>query len=129
MLEHEELTRRVLGAAVEVHRHLGPGLLESAYEMCLFDELQRAELAVGRQVALPVEYKGRVIDCGYRMDMVVEGLVLVEIKAVDELHPVHEAQLLSYLRLAKLPVGLLINFHAKVLMDGVKRRAFTRSST
>jgi GxxExxY protein len=128
MLEHEDLTRRILGAAVEVHRHLGPGLLESAYEMCFLDELQRAGLAALRQVALPVEYKGRVIDCGYRMDIVVESLVLVEIKAVEELHPVHEAQLLSYLRLAKLPVGLLINFHAKVLMDGVKRRAFTRPS-
>lgn len=129
MLEHEELTRRILGAAVEVHRHLGPGLLESAYEMCFLDELERSGLSVARQVPLPVEYKGRVIDCGYRMDLIVEATVLIEIKAVEEFHPVHEAQLLSYLRLAKLPVGLLINFHAKTLMDGVKRRAFTRSAT
>lgn len=126
MLEHEDLTRRILGCAVEVHRHLGPGLLESAYEMCLADELERAGLALQRQVSLPVEYKGRIMECGYRMDIVVEGAVLLEIKSVDEVHSIHEAQLLSYLRLAKLPVGLLINFNVRVLMDGVKRRAMTK---
>lgn len=126
MLEHEELTRRVIGAAVEVHRHLGPGLLESAYEICLLDELTREGLSAARQVELPVEYKGRVIECGYRMDMVIEGKVLLEIKSVEEIHPIHEAQLLSYLRIAKLPVGLLINFNVRVLTDGIKRGALTK---
>lgn len=92
MLEHEELSRLILGCAIEVHKHLGSGLLESAYELCLFDELGRAGLGVRRQVELPLEYKGRRLDCGYRLDLLVESVVIVEVKAVEKLDPIHEAR-------------------------------------
>jgi GxxExxY protein len=111
----------VIGAAIEVHRALGPGLLESAYEACLAYELSGRRLHVERQRTLPVVYKGVEIDCMYRLDMIVEGSVLVEIKAVEQLLPVHQAQLLSYLRLAGLPLGLLINFHCATLRQGIRR--------
>src|SRR4030065_81098 len=108
---NEELTDKIIAAAIEVHRTLGPGLLESAYEECLCYELTSRAMDIGRQVSLPVECKGIRLDCGYRMDSVVEDLVVLEIKAVDRLLPVHEAQLLTYLRLWRSPIGLLINFN------------------
>ncbi len=116
-----EITERIIGCAIEVHRHLGPGLLESAYEECTCHEITQAGLRVQRQVPLPVTYKQIVLDCGYRMDAVVESAVIVEFKTVERLLPVHEAQLLSYLKLSGLGVGLLINFHVPVLKDGLKR--------
>ena len=116
-----EITEKMIGCAIEVHRHLGPGLLESAYEECTCHEIVESGLLLERQIPLPVIYKGIRLDCGYRMDAVVERLVVVEFKTVEKLLPVHEAQLLSYLKLSGLSVGLLINFHASVLKDGLKR--------
>ena len=118
----QALTRQIIGAAIEVHRHLGPGLLESAYETCLAYELRQLGLEVERQKPLPLVYKDIRLDQGYRLDMLVEGQVVVEIKVVDQLMPVHEAQLLSYMKLAGCRVGLLINFNVTLLKDGVKRR-------
>jgi len=115
------LTEAVIGAAIEVHRALGPGLLESAYEECLCYELSMQNISFARQVHLPVVYKKIRLDCGYRMDLVVEDLVIIEIKALDQILPVHEAQLLTYLKLYGRNVGLLINFHSRVLKDGVRR--------
>lgn len=115
------LTEQVIGAAIEVHRALGPGLLESAYEACLAHELAARGLHVERQVALPVRYKGVALDCGYRLDLVVEGEVIVELKAVKAFEPIHTAQLLTYLRLAGLRVGLMLNFNVAVLKQGIKR--------
>jgi GxxExxY protein len=111
----------IIGAAIEVHRELGPGLLESAYEECLCYELSLHKLTFRRQVELPVVYKQVQLDCGYRMDVVVEDLVVVELKTVDKLLPVREAQLLTYLKLYRRQVGLLLNFHVPVLKDGLKR--------
>ena len=116
-----KITETVIRCAMEVHRVLGPGLLESAYEECVTHEAIQQKLRVKRQVPLPVVYKGIKLDCGYRMDMVVEDLIVVEFKTVEGLLPVHEAQLLSYLKLSGLPVGLLINFHVPILKDGLKR--------
>ncbi len=121
LLEHA-LTEQILGAAIEVHKALGPGLLESAYEECLCHELRQRRLSFERQVSLPVKYKGIQLDCGYRLDVVVEGAVILELKAVERLLPIHEAQLLTYLRLSRKKVGLLLNFNVKVLKDGVMRR-------
>lgn len=117
----DEITEKIIGAAISVRRVLGPGLLESAYEECLCYELNQLGVNFERQVALPVRYKDVKLDCGYRMDLVVEKSVIIEIKAVERLIPVHEAQLLSYLKLADLRVGLLINFHVPVLKSGLKR--------
>ena len=117
----DEITRRIIGAAIEVHRHLGPGLLESAYESCLVFELERLGLKLEEQKPLPVIYKDVKLDCGYRLDLVVEDEIIIEIKAVEKLLPIHEAQLLSYLRLANKNVGLLMNFHVAVLKNGLKR--------
>jgi GxxExxY protein len=117
----DPLTDRIIGAAIEVHRHLGPGLLESAYEACLVWELSQAGLPVARQLRLPVAYKGRRVDLGYRLDLVVARSVIVEIKAIDRLLPVHEAQLLTYLKLSGLRTGLLLNFNSAVLKDGIRR--------
>lgn len=124
-LELEPLSREVIGAAIAVHRELGPGLLESAYQTCLAFELKSRGLAIEREVALPVTYRGVRLDCGYRIDLVIERQIIVEIKSVESLQRIHEAQMLTYLRLAKLPVGLLINFHVPVLKDGIKRLALT----
>ena len=118
MLIHKELTGSILGAAIEVHRALGPGLLESAYEECLCYEMACRKLAHQRQVPLPVIYKGVRLDCGYRMDVVVEDAVILELKCVERIVPVHEAQLLTYLRLGGKRLGLLINFHSACLMRG-----------
>jgi len=117
------LSNQVIGAAIEVHRVLGPGLLESAYEECLCRELLLREVPFERQVALPVEYKGLRLDCGYRLDVVVGNLVVVELKSVEKLEPIHEAQLLTYLRLSHLWLGLLINFNVELLKQGIKRLA------
>jgi GxxExxY protein len=114
-------TQNVIGGLIEVHRALGPGLLESAYEACLCAELSLRGLRFGRQQALPVEYKGRHVDCGYRLDLIVEGRILLELKSVERLLPIHEAQVVTYLRLAKLPVGLLVNFNVVVLKAGLRR--------
>jgi|SRR5215213_4485560 len=116
-----QITDKIIGCAIAVHRGLGPGLLESAYEECLSYELTQAKLSFKRQVPLPVIYKGVKLDCGYRMDMVVEDLVIVEIKAVERIISVHEAQLLSYLKLYNKRVGLMFNFHVSVLKSGMKR--------
>jgi GxxExxY protein len=116
-----EITEIVIGAAMQVHSALGPGLLESAYEACLVYELADAGLNVKRQVELPVFYRDVNIDCGYRLDLLLEDLVIVELKAVEKIIPVHEAQLLSYLKLSGKKVGLLINFNVVHLRDGIKR--------
>jgi len=117
-LLHEELTEKIIGAAIEVHRALGPGLLESAYEDCLCHELNLRGLAFQRQVPLPVEYKGVKLDCGYRLDLVVQEAVVLELKCVDHILPVHEAQLLTYLKLTGEHVGIIINFNVATLVRG-----------
>jgi len=115
------LTSKIIGAAVEVHRSLGPGLLESAYEHCLAHELALRGIPFERQVMLPVLYKGVNVDCGFRIDLLVEREVVVEVKAVEALHPLHQAQLLTYLKLGGWRVGLLINFNTGVLKEGIRR--------
>jgi GxxExxY protein len=117
----DRITSEIIGAAIEVHRELGPGLLESAYEQCLCHELALRSVPFERQVPLSVEYKGVRLDCGYRIDVLVEGQTVVELKTVDKLLPIHEAQLLTYLKLSKLQVGLLLNFNVPVLKDGLRR--------
>lgn len=116
-----EITEAIVGAAIEVHRHLGPGLLESAYEECLCRELALRRVPFERQRQLPVEDKGFRLECGYRLDLVVAQTVVVEVKAVEALLPVHEAQLLTYLRLGGWNIGLLLNFHTPRLKDGLRR--------
>lgn len=120
-LREKELTDKVIGCAIEVHRHLGPGLLESAYEECICRELGLRSIAFRRQVPLPIVYKGANLDCAYRMDVVVEDRVVVEIKSVEKLLPLHEAQLLTYLKLSGKQVGLLFNFNVPALKSGMKR--------
>jgi GxxExxY protein len=115
------LTERVIGFAIEVHRELGPGLLESAYEECLCFEFAQHGLAYARQVPLPVVYKEVRLDCGYRMDVVVEQQLILEIKAIDRLAPIHDAQMLTYLRLSGCRIGLLMNFNSAALKDGLRR--------
>jgi GxxExxY protein len=122
MLIHEDLTRSIIEAAIEVHRTLGPGLLESAYQACLCHELSLRGIAFQREVELPVQYKGILLDCGYRLDFLVDNSVIVEIKCVETVLPVHEAQLITYLKLSKKRVGLLINFQVELLKDGIVRR-------
>ena len=123
----QETTKAAIGAAIEVHRTLGPGLLESVYETCLAHELELREVEHQRQVALPVHYKDVILDGGLRMDLVIDDQVVVELKVVERLQPIHEAQLITYLKLAKKPVGLLINFNVSSLRDGIKRLALTES--
>ena len=122
MKNFNELTEAIIGAAMEVHRTLGPGLLESTYEMCLCRELSISRIPFERQVPIAVEYKGVKLDCGYRADIVVDGMILVEIKAIDSLLPIHDAQLLSYLKLGGWKIGLLINFNVELLKNGLRRR-------
>jgi GxxExxY protein len=117
----DELTKAITGAAIEVHRELGPGLLESAYETGLVYELEERELRVERQRPQPVIYKAARIDCGYRIDLLVENQVVVELKAVEKIKAIHEAQLLSYLKCSDRAVGLLINFNVRLLKDGIRR--------
>jgi len=121
MSEASLLTGRIISAAIEVHRHLGPGLLESAYEECLCRELEQRGINFERQVDLPIDYKGYRIGSVYRLDLVVDQRVVVELKAVRQLEKIHEAQLLTYLKLAELKLGLLLNFNVVLLKDGIKR--------
>jgi GxxExxY protein len=116
-----QLTHEIIGAAIEVHRVLGPGLLESAYEECLARELTLRNIKFERQKPLPVVYKDVKLDCGYRLDFLVEGRVVLELKAVESLAPIHEAIMLTYLRLSGCKIGLLINFHVEVLKNGLRR--------
>lgn len=116
-----ELTGKIIGAAIEVHRVLGPGLLESAYELALVKELANRGVSVERQVTLPIEYKGEIIDPGFRMDFLIENSVVVELKAVDEINKRHIAQTLTYMKLSNKSLGLLINFNVTQLTRGVKR--------
>ncbi len=120
-MRENELTEKIIGACIEVHRHLGPGLLESAYQACLCRELVLQGLKFEREKSLPIEYKGHHVDCGYRLDLVIENEVVVELKAVERLLPIHEAQLLTYLKLTGIQLGLLINFNTPLLKDGIKR--------
>ena len=121
MKEEDRLSKDIIGSAIDVHKCLGPGLLESAYEQCLCHELRLRGIQFERQKALPVTYKGIKLDCGYCMDVVVGGLVVVELKSVDRIEAIHEAQLLTYLRLSKMKLGILINFNVPVLKNGIKR--------
>ncbi|HWE93624.1 MAG TPA: GxxExxY protein [Tepidisphaeraceae bacterium] len=122
-LHAKALTQEIIGAAIEVHRVLGPGLLESAYRRCLCHELRLRGVEFQIEVALPVLYKGELLDCGYRIDLLVAQTVVIELKSVEKILPVHEAQLLTYLRLSGKRVGLLINFNVPLLKDGIVRRA------
>ena len=119
--QEDDFSKEIIGAAIEVHRHLGPGLLESAYEECLCRELSIRDLSFERQKPLPLSYKGVKLDCGYRLDIVVEELVILELKAVEQIEPIHEAQLLTYLKLSDLKLGILINFNVPILKNGIKR--------
>ena len=116
-----DLTDKIVGAAIEVHRHLGPGLLESAYEKCLIYELEKLGYRVENQKSLPIIYKELTIEQGYRMDLLVEGQVVVELKTVDAISDVHQAQILTYLKLSGCKVGLLINFNVRLLKNGIRR--------
>jgi GxxExxY protein len=120
-MELNQLTGEVIGAAIEVHKNLGPGLLESIYERCLCHELSLRKVPHEAQTGLPVEYKGTRFDFGYRVDILIPGRLIIELKACESLLPIHEAQLLSYLRLAGISAGLLINFNVPLLKDGIKR--------
>jgi len=120
-VKFDDLSNKVLGCAIEVHRELGPGLLESTYEQCLAYELNRAQIPFRLQVELPVQYKQTKLDCGYRMDLLVDDRLIVELKSIDQLLKIHEAQILTYMKLAKVNVGLLINFNVEMLKKGVKR--------
>jgi len=120
-MEINEISGAIIKAAIEVHRHLGPGLLESAYEACLCQELKLNGISVERQLDLPVEYKGIKLNCGYRMDLVVEKQVIVEVKAVEKILPIFEAQVLTYLKLTGLKLGLLINFNSPVVSRSIRR--------
>ena len=119
--QRDTLTEKVIGLVIDVHRHLGSGLLESVYQMCLCHELAQADLQFKSEVELPVIYKGLKFDQGFRLDIMVEKSLILELKTVEQLRPVHEAQLLTYLRLAQCPVGLLINFNVGLLKNGIKR--------
>ena len=120
-MEFDELSNRVIGLAIEVHRELGPGLLENTYKQCLAYELSQAQIKFQIEVELPVQYKKMHISCGYRIDMLIENKLIIELKSVDAIHPIHEAQLLTYMKLAKIKIGLLMNFNEKMLKDGIKR--------
>lgn len=120
-MEINQITEKIIGCAIEVHKNLGPGLLESAYEECLAFELQNEGLKVERQKPVPVVYKDIKLDCGYRIDILVNDLVIIELKTVDAFNPVHEGQILTYLKFAKKSIGLLINFNVTLLKNGIKR--------
>jgi GxxExxY protein len=120
-VKFDELSNRVIGSALRVHRELGPGLLESTYEQCLCYELANAGIQFERQKELPVRYQGNDIDCGYRVDLLVDNRLIIELKSVDQLLRIHEAQLLTYMKLSCIQVGLLINFNSVLLREGIKR--------
>ena len=121
-LRFEDLTEQIIGAAIELHKAVGPGLLEGVYEECLCHELGLRTLAFQRQLMVPVVYKGVTLDCGYRLDLIIEGTVILELKSIDRILPIHEAQLLTYLRMLKKPVGFIINFNVPVLRNGIVRK-------
>ncbi len=121
MLEHRDLTERVIGLAIDVHRTIGSGLLESVYAGCMCLELQQANIEFQSQVTVPVIYKGKMIPLGFRADIVVENTIIIEIKAVTAFVPAHDAQILTYLRMSQIRIGLLMNFHAPRLKDGLRR--------
>jgi GxxExxY protein len=118
-----ELSSRIIGACIDVHRELGPGLLESAYEECLCYELTQRNIQFARQQPLPIVYKGARLDCGYVLDVIAENSIILELKSVEKLLPIHEAQLITYLKLANLSLGLLINFNVSLLKTGIRRIA------
>jgi len=120
-MEINQITEKIIGSAIEVHKNLGPGLLESAYEECLIFELRCAGLIAERQIGVPVVYKDIKLDCGYRIDILVENTVVIELKTVDEFSPVHEAQILTYMKFASKKIGLLINFNVTLLKNGIRR--------
>jgi len=120
-LEFDELSNKVIGCAIEVHRDLGPGLLESTYEQCLAHELKIEGMPFKLQYPLPVEYKGIKLDCGYRIDLLVANILIVELKSVENVLPIHQAQLLTYMKLSGIKIGLLMNFNVKYMKDGIKR--------
>ena len=120
-MKFDELSNQVIGCALEVHRNLGPGLLESTYEQCLAYELKAAGMRFKLQHPLPVEYKNIKLDCGYRIDVFIEDRIIVELKSVDKILPIHQAQLLTYMKLSNISIELLINFNVKYLKDGIKR--------
>jgi GxxExxY protein len=120
-MERNEVTQRIIGCAIEVHKHLGPGLLESAYEECLVFELNKAGLNTKRQVPTPVVYKDIKLDYGYRIDVLVEDIVVLELKVVEEFNPVHEAQILTYMKFSNKQLGLMINFNVTLLKNGIRR--------
>ena len=120
-MEFDELSHRVIGCAIEVHRHLGPGLLESTYEHCLAHEMKVNNINFKLQHPVAIEYKGVLLDCGYRVDILVEERLILELKSVEEIKGIHEAQLLTYMKLAEIRTGLLINFNVKRLQNGIKR--------
>ena len=120
-VEFDKLSNQGIGYTIEVHRTLGTGLLESAYEQCLARELALADIAFKLQAPMPVQYKGSHLDCGYRIDLLIENKLIIELKAVDSIRKIHEAQLLTYMKLAKVHVGLLINFNVELLKDGISR--------
>ena len=120
--DRSSLTHQIIGLAMRVHTRLGPGLLESAYEFCLRHEFDRNALAYARQVDLPLEYDGALLDCGYRADIIVNNEVILELKSVEHILPLHEAQLLTYMRLSHCNIGLLLNFNTLSLKDGIRRR-------
>jgi GxxExxY protein len=122
MILYEELSHSIIGAAIEVHKELGAGLLESAYKACFAHELNLRDIRFQMEVDLPIRYKGILLNCGYKMDFVIEEKIVVENKSVEKMHPVHEAQLLTHLRLSGCRVGLLINYNVPVLKDGIIRR-------
>ena len=124
--DRDPLSEQVIGLAIEVHRELGPGLLESAYEECLCHELKANDIPFQRQVPLPVSYKSVHLDCGYRMDVVVAEALLLELKSIEKIQPLHEAQLLTYLKLSGLHRGLLLNFNTTLLKNGIKRMVLSR---
>jgi GxxExxY protein len=123
-MEFDRLSHRVIGCALEVHRHLGPGLLESVYEQCLSHELSRNGVAHELQHRLPIRYKEVQLDCGYRIDVFVENSLIIELKSIEQIHPIHEAQVLTYMRLAGVKTGLLVNFNVPILKEGLKRFVF-----
>ena len=120
-MDENELSNKIVGAAIEVHRSLGPGLLESTYEECLCHELSLNQIPFDRQVVMPVVYKGIQLDCGYRVDIIVDKKVILELKSVAEIQPIHKAQLLTYLKLSGLKLGLLLNFNVLLMKDGINR--------
>ncbi len=120
-VKFDELSNKFIGLAIEVHKELGPGLLENTYKQCLAYELSHAKINFQVEAELPVQYKNLRISCGYRIDLLIENQLIIELKSVDKIHPIHEAQILTYMKLSKIGIGLLINFNEKILKDGIKR--------